>query len=253
MRRAVEHFVAARRRRPAWDRVPDAIAPSTIAEGYRLQAAVHDRLVAQGASLRGYKIGSTSAAGQAAFGLTEPVYAGLFEQDRFASLTEALARPMTMPAIEIEIAFVLARATAKGASLPDLAAAVASCHISCEIIDRRYGEPLQDTVGSLLADDFFNVGFVLGTANPDWRARDLGGLDAAIRLDDTVHTANASSVLSALGVLAWLVQKLPPDRPLKPGDVVLTGSIVPPKAVSPHTRSIEMTIEGFEPLRFERS
>src|ERR1700760_4424637 len=109
MQEAVQAFVDVRDRRPAWPGIPEALRPTTIEDGYRLQQAVHERLAALGDPRVGWKIGSTSAAGQQALGITEPFYAGLLTKGRAATLTAALARRMVRPALECEIAVVLGK------------------------------------------------------------------------------------------------------------------------------------------------
>ena len=106
---AVLAFVAARAARPHWPGVPIALRPTTIAEGYRLQRAVHTRLTTQGIQQVGYKIGLTSPANQRPWGLNEPVYGGIFTDTRADTLIAALARPLLHPLLECEVAFQLGR------------------------------------------------------------------------------------------------------------------------------------------------
>src|ERR1700677_1276667 len=140
----VQAFVDPRRIRPDWPNIPAQLRPATIEDGYRLQDAIHHRLNAAGDALVGWKVGSTSASGQRGFGLHEPVYAGLFASARSASLAEALSRPLTRPSLECEIAVVL-RHDIDGAnpalSISNITDAIGACHIACEIIDNRYGDP----------------------------------------------------------------------------------------------------------------
>ena len=98
---------------------------------------VHDRVAATGDSRVGWKVGSTSAAGQRGFGLTEPVYAGLFASNRSLSLGDALSRPLTRPSLECEIAVVLQQGLDGSESDRSVMDAIGACHIACEIIDIR--------------------------------------------------------------------------------------------------------------------
>src|SRR5262249_25867975 len=151
--------------------------PATIDDGYRLMHAVHDRVEARGDARIGWKVGSTSAAGQRGFGLTEPVYAGLFASNRSPSLGEALSRPLTRPSLECEIAVVLRQGLEGSESDQSIKNAVAACHIACEIIDNRYGDPMAVGVPSLITDDFFQAGFVMGPENTAWRTQDVAGAE----------------------------------------------------------------------------
>jgi 2-keto-4-pentenoate hydratase len=249
---SVAAFVEARSSPPLWTGVPNSVRPATIEDGYRLQRAIHHRLGTRGVSRVGYKIGSTSVAGQRVFGLSEPIYAGIFKTSRADTLAAALARPLAEPSLECEIAFRLCAdidGSDPGWSELAIADAVGSCHIACEIIDNRYGDPLSAGVPSLLADDFFHAGFVIGEAKQDWRECDLGTLEAAIEIDDVRVSGNARDVLAALKALRWLVQKLAAvGERLRVGETVLTGSITVPTRIKIPARAVALSIEGFEPL-----
>jgi 2-keto-4-pentenoate hydratase len=248
----VESFLRARAGGPAFMGVPPGHRPRTEADGYRLQSAIHAQLARTGVVRCGYKIGSISAAGQRAFGLSEPVYAGIFETTRFASLAEALRIPMVAPSVECEIAVRL-QAPLDGAnpalSLEQVGEAIELCQIACEVIDNRYGDPLSVGIPTLLVDDFFHLGFVLGPPVTDWRRLDLANLDAMIRVRDSVHRANSASVLNPLQATLWLARKLAAAGIiLQPGEIVLTGSIVPPTAIPHNIDRLALAIEGLGAL-----
>jgi 2-keto-4-pentenoate hydratase len=248
----VDAFVRARRLRPAWPGIDDRLRPTSIAEGYRLQDAVHARLAAAGDARVGWKVGSTSASGQRGFGLSEPVYAGLFASGRSTSLTEALSRPLTRPSVECEIGVVL-RNDIDGAdpalSITSVTDAIGACHIACEIIDSRYDDPASVGVPSLIADDFFQVGFVMGAENPDWRVQDLTIAEGFIEIDGQRWNGSVRDVMTAFDSLLWLARALARGRlSLHAGDIVLTGTLVPPKPVPLPARAVSMGISGFAPL-----
>jgi 2-keto-4-pentenoate hydratase len=245
-------FVEARGRRPGWPEIEAALRPATIAEAYRLQAAVHRVAVAQGDARVGWKVGSTSAAGQRGFGLQEPVYAGLFASGRSASLAEALNRPLTRPSLECEIAVVLRRdidGAGTGLSVGSIMDAIGACHIGCEIIDNRYADPMAVGVPSLIADDFFQAGFVIGAENTWWRTQDLAVAEGFIDIDGQRRVGHARDVLSAFESLRWLAGALARNGlGLRAGEVVLTGTLVTPTPIALPARTVAMGITGFEVL-----
>jgi 2-keto-4-pentenoate hydratase len=249
---AVSAFIAARAVRPHWPAVPTALRPTTLADGYHLQRMIHARLAAQGVQRLGYKIGSTSAVNRRPWGLQEPVYAGIFNDTRADTLAEALARPLLHPALECEVALQLGRdidgadPTMSAATIVD---AIATCHIACEIIDGRYEAPLTIGVPTLLADDFFQAGYVLGAAHSGWRTLDFGTLEGAIEIDDTRNTGKAADTLDALSAVRWLARKLAEaGTKLRAGEIVLTGSFTKPVPITLPVRAIALTISGFTPL-----
>jgi 2-keto-4-pentenoate hydratase len=252
---SVQAFVNARAKRPSWAGIAEQFRPATIRDGYRLQQAIHAQLGAAGHPRVGYKIGSTSAAGQRTFGLAEPVYAGLFDSGRSPTLADALARPLVEPSLECEIALIL-QGNIDGAD-PDLsterlADAVGSCHIACEIIDNRYGDPLALGVPSLIADDFFHEGFVIGAANPEWRDQDLASAEATMDIDGKRTLGTAHDVMSAFVALRWLARALAiSGNSLHAGDIVMTGSITVPTRITLPAQAVTLSITGFAPLRLE--
>lgn len=249
---AVSAFVAARTSRPRWPEVPAAARPASICEGYRLQRAIHERLADQGVRRVGYKIGSTSPLNQSPWGLTEPVYAGIFTDTRAESLTAALARPLLHPSLECEVAFQLRRdidGADPALSTATILDAVAACHVACEIIDSRYDAPMEIGVPTLLADDFFQAGFVLGAAHPVWRTLDFGALEGAIEIDGVLTSGKASDALDAISAMLWLARKLAMSgATLREGEIILTGSFTRPIPVTPSARAVILTISGFTPL-----
>jgi 2-keto-4-pentenoate hydratase len=254
---AIASFLRSRADRPRWIPVPLELRPRNIDEGYRIQRAVHEAIERNGGRLVGYKVASISPAGQRSYGITEPLYAGMFTDNQAPDLATALSAPLISPSLECEIAFRL-KSDIDGSnphlSLQDLAEAVDSCHIACEVVDNRYGEPLAIGVPTLLADDFFHASFVLGEANPLWRGLDLTNLDAAIEIDGIVTQGISADVLDALSSLHWLVRALAGrGLSLSTGNIVMTGSIVTPMPISLPARSVSLSISGFDPLNIEMS
>lgn len=244
----LELFVRARRERPHWPDIPVELRPQTEADGYAMQAAVHDRMVAAGARLEGYKVGCTSAAGQAAYGLKEPIYSGIFDTTRSGTLAAALARPMIAPAVECEIAFTVGTdldGSAADISDREIMEACSACHLACEIVDNRYGDPHALGVPTLLADDFLHAGFVMGPEIAGWRELSFENLGAEVVADGTSYRGNSADVLKPLESMAWLVRKLGRQGlRLHAGQIVLTGTIVPPVRVASTPREVSLSIDG---------
>jgi 2-keto-4-pentenoate hydratase len=250
----VDSFLRSRRERPKWVNVPDEYRPRTEEEGYRFQRAVYDRLDRAGVKRVGYKVGSTSAAGQKALGLREPVYAGIFESSRAPALTSELLSGLIAPSVECEIALDL-KAPLDGSdpklSIADVAAAVETCRIACEVVDNRYGEPLAVGIPTLLVDDFFHASFVLGEPTLSWRRLDFSSLAAFIRVNDNLHAGNSADVLNALESVLWLARKLAGNAlRLETGEIILTGSIVTPTRVVFPVERLEVAVAGVGALNW---
>jgi 2-keto-4-pentenoate hydratase len=245
-------FIKARAPRPDWPGVAAELCPATITEAYQVQQAIHARLATQGVRRLGYKIGSTSPANQRPWGLDEPVYAGIFTDTQSNSLATALARPLLHPSLECEVALKLGRdIDGKDPALAPatILNAVEACHIACEIIDGRYEAPMSLGVPTLLADDFFHAGFVLGPANPDWRTLDYRTLEGSIEINGARVSGNAADTLDAISAMLWLARKLAESgTKLRAGEIVLTGSFTRPVPIALPAHTVTLTITGFAPF-----
>lgn len=253
---AADEFIAARAKRPWWPGIPEHLRPRTIEDGYRLQKRIHEVLESRGVKRIGYKVAATTKAGQQPFGLDEPAYAGLFEQSCWNSLDDILTAHLAAPMLECEVALILGKeldGSSGEIGAKQAADAVKACHIACELVDNRYGDPSAVGTPSLIADDWFNVCFVLGSANANWHTINLQDLKGTIRVDDIVAAGNSSDVPDAITSLRWLVGKLAQfGRKLHPDEVVMTGSVVPPTSFRQPVKSISLWLDGFASLQTTR-
>ncbi|ADH91341.1 2-keto-4-pentenoate hydratase-like protein [Ancylobacter novellus DSM 506] len=240
-----------RRRRPDWHRFSDARRPKDIEAAYRLQQQIHAALERGGVNRVGWKIASIATEGQRALGLTEPAYAGIYDLTRKPTLREALALPFVAPSLECEIAFVMGRPLTGTSDLSDegLRAAIASGHLACEVIDNRYGAPLDVGIPTILTDDFFHSAFVLGPPVADWETRLERDVPGFIEIDGKVVHGSTADALRPFEALRWLVGKLASHGlALAAGDIVLAGSLVQPTPVSLPAASVTIATEGFGAL-----
>jgi 2-oxo-3-hexenedioate decarboxylase/2-keto-4-pentenoate hydratase len=111
-----------------------------------------------------------------------------------------------------------------------VAEAVQAVMAAIEIVDDRYRDFRTVGVPTLIADDFFHSGCVLGDRVTDWRRLDLASLAGATFIDGVqVGRGSGASVMGhPLNALAWLANarsKLGLE-PLRRGEFVLLGSLV---------------------------
>jgi len=179
--KAAQLIATARRNRTRLASLPADLAPQDLAEGYRIQRALHDLLLPQAGAMAGYKIGCTSAVMQQYLGIPHPCGGGMFENGVHDSGARLDAGDYVRVGVECEIAVRL------GADLPPsgapfdaahVATAVEACLAAIEIVDDRWVDYKTVDTPSLVADDFFNAACVLGTPVTDWRALDLPAITA---------------------------------------------------------------------------
>lgn len=122
---------------------------------------------------------------------------------------------------------------AKPYSQHDVAPAVAEVMAAIELVDERYRDFRTIGVATLVADDFFNAGCVLGDPVQDWRALDLAEVTGRAWVNGSeVGMGKGELVMGhPLNALAWLANAqhehgLPG---LKAGEFVMLGSVVETK------------------------
>jgi len=229
---AAKAIAAARRNRTPLRSLGPEIAPKDEAEGYRIQRAVHDLLLPYCGAMVGYKIGCTSAVMQQYLDIPHPCGGGVFARGVHDSGAALRASDFVRLGVECEIAVRLGRDlepsqapfTADG-----VGQAIDAYLPAIEIVDDRYVQ--WETMGAptLVADDFFAAGCVLGspvarTAAPDL----LDVIGRAVINGVEVSRGTGADVLGhPHNALAWLANHLADEgKGLHAGQVVLTGSLV---------------------------
>ncbi|MBR1124304.1 fumarylacetoacetate hydrolase family protein [Bradyrhizobium lablabi] len=229
---AAKKIAAARRSRAPLDSLPDDIAPRDEAEGYQVQRALHDLILPKVGALVGYKIGCTSPVMQQYLGIPHPCGGGVFEKVVHDSGAKLPASDYVRVGVECEIAVRLARdvpASEEPFTAEWMAETVEAYYPAIEIVDDRYVK--WETLGAptLVADDFFAAGCVLGEAVPRNNAPNL--LTVTGRALINGEEAGSGTGADVLGhphnALAWLANHLAAEgRGLHAGQIVLTGSLV---------------------------
>ena len=112
-----------------------------------------------------------------------------------------------------------------------------------EIVDNRYQGGTAIGVPTLIADDFFGSGAVLGQENRAWGEMDLSALTGRIFVDGEMRDSGVgSSVMgNPLEAVIWFANmKAKRGEILKKGEFILTGSLT---VVQWMERACEVTAE----------
>lgn len=229
---AAKTIAAARRNRAPLAALTPDLVPRDEAAGYRIQYALHDLLLPKAGALVGHKIGCTSAVMQHYLGIAHPCAGGVFERVVHDSGARLAARDYVRVGVECEIAVRLARDLVPGEApftAEWVAEAIEAYIPAIEIVDDRYEK--WETLGAptLVADDFFAAGCVLGEAVARTSAPDLLHVTGrAIVNGKEVGRGSGADVLGhPHNALAWLANHLAAEgRGLHAGQIVLTGSLV---------------------------
>jgi len=200
--------------------------PRTIEDGYAVQKLRHDLLGTE--AQVGYKIGCTTRVMQKFLSIDQPCGGIVRREDIHADGVRFATRRLVRGAVECEIAVRLGD-TPEDFSLPAIARSVKSVMPAIELVDDRYDDYTSLGVPTLIADDFFHAGLVLGDETPFDPSMNLSDLRGTLRVNGEIKGSGAGrDILDApLNALAWLAQSLDSrEISLQPDTVVTLGSVV---------------------------
>ena len=232
IRAAARTIASARRHRTPLPPLDAEVAPRDEAEGYLIQAALADLLSPDFGAQVGYKIGCTSAVMQEYLDIPHPCGGSLFARGVHESGASLRQVDFVRVGVECEIAVRLARDLAPSAApftADAVARAVEAYLPAIEIVDDRYIDWQTLGAPTLVADDFFAAGCVLG--KPVARSAAPNLLEVAGRALVNGDEAGRGTGADVLGhphhALAWLANHLAAGgKGLRAGQIVLTGSLV---------------------------
>jgi 2-keto-4-pentenoate hydratase len=229
---AATALAAARRTRTPLKPLAADIAPRTEADGYRIQETLRDLLAADFGALAGYKIGCTSAVMQEYLAIPHPCGGSVFAKGVHASGVSLRAGDFVRVGVECEIAVKLASDLGPSAApftARSVAQAIEAYLPAIEIVDDRYADWQTLGAPTLVADDFFAAGCVLGKPVARSAAPDLlDVIGRAVINDLEVARGTGADVLGhPHNALAWLANHLAAEgKGLRARQIVLTGSLV---------------------------
>ena len=200
-------------------------------------------------ALAGHKIGCTTAVMQQFLGIANPCAGGVFAPTVRHGHGTFRHADFLHVGVECEIAVRVAKPLPPAAAPYDrdgVAAVVGACMAAIEVVDDRYQDYRSLDTPTLIADDFFNAGCVLGEPVENWRELDLARVSGRMTINGgAVGTGSGGDILGhPLAALAWLANALAARRrSLAAGEFVLLGSVVQTKWVEAGDL-VEVDIEG---------
>ena len=200
----------------------------TLEDAYQIQLLQVGRWLADGARVKGHKVGLTSAAMQRQMGVDSPDYGHLLDRMFWLEHEAIPASRFVQPRVEPEVAFVLARPLqGPGVTVADAITAVGYVLPALELIDSRIRDwkiGLADTI----ADNASSGGVVLGSTPAALSSVDLRLSGCNLHKNgELAGTGAGGAVLgSPLSSLVWLANTLGARGVvLEAGHVILPGSI----------------------------
>jgi 2-keto-4-pentenoate hydratase len=234
----------ARARRLPYRNLPDDLKPKSLAEAYAAQEAYYRLAEPVYGAVCGAKIATTTKVMQELMGIDHPCGGAIFARTIHYSPAHLHTANFVNVRIESEIALML------GADLPAAAApwtrdtvakAVAAAMPAFELIEDRNADYAKADVASLIVENCWNGGVVIGAAKSVSLASLVG---IAGRLEIAGKPAGVGLAEDPCATLAWLANHLAErGRGLKAGMVVITGSVIPTMSIKPGDRVV-FTVEG---------
>jgi len=215
--------------------LPEAIRPTTHAEGYAIQSLIESR---SAKPIFGWKIAATSQEGQAHIGVDGPLAGRLLAERVVTSGATLPLKTNLMKVAELELGFLLGRDIAprrKPYTIDEVMNVVDALHVGIEIPDSRFEDFITAGAPQLLADNACADYYVLGPAAPkQWRSLDLSKHKVkGIVVGKYDRDGLGGNVLGDPRIaLTWLANELSKiGGGLKAGQVVTTGTCLLPLEV----------------------
>jgi 2-keto-4-pentenoate hydratase len=234
----------ARQQRQPYRNLPEALRPQSIPEAYAAQEIYYRLAEPLYGAVGGAKIATTTKVMQQLMGITHPCGGAIFARTIHASPARLRTMDFVNLRIESEIALKL------GADLPAsgapwtreaVAPAVAGAMPAFELIEDRNADYRSADASSLIVENCWNGGVVIGTPRA-LPVADLVGIDA--RLTVGGKEIGEGKAEDPCATLAWLANHLAErGRDLKAGMVVITGSVIPTVSIASGDRAV-FSVDG---------
>ena len=253
---AAQFLLEEHRTRRPFGPIPAACAARTVDEAYAVQEAFHALMAATHGPVAGYKIALTTSVMQQMVGFHEPVSGAILAKTIQQSPCTIRSTAYGRLGVECEIAVRLQ------ADLPvtpvlynrdHMTAAIGAVMVAFELIDDRNADYTQfaPQILSIIADNAWNGGIVLGPPVTDWRTMDLAVAHGTMVINDVVVGEGYGRDVMGhpLDALVWLANELAKrGKSLSRGMVVMTGSIVATKFVHPGD-TVRFWVDGLGEVR----
>lgn len=218
-------------------RLTAAYPDMDVQDAYGVQEIFIERRIAEGARIKGYKVGLTSKAMQEMAGASEPDFSSMTDDMFLPEDTPIDHGRFIRPLVEMEIAFVVGTELAGPGVLPvDVVRATEFVLPAIEIVDFRVelgpGFGIVDTIADLAA-----CGAAVLGANPRRLDQiDIRRVNGTLSKNGVVEEQGESSAVlgNPVTAVAWLANKLGEfGISFSPGDVILTGSFIKAIRIEP--------------------
>jgi 2-keto-4-pentenoate hydratase len=235
----------AHRNRARYQNLPEDVAPKTVAEAYAAQAALCEMWMERLGPVAGLKIATTTKVMQQLMGIDHPCMGTIFAARVYAAPATIAKADYVNVRIECELAVRLGQGLPKAAApytRESARAAVTHIMPAFELIEDRFADYKSSRALSLIADNAWNGGIVIGAAKALPAGMELDGIPGMLKSNGKEMGRGKTD--DPMGALAWLANNaVECGRPLEAGMVVITGSVIPTVDIAVGER-LDFALEG---------
>jgi 2-keto-4-pentenoate hydratase len=224
--------------RATYMNLPEALAPHTLDEAYAAQEALSGLWEKRLGPVAGRKIATTTRIMQELMGIDHPCGGMIFASRIHSSPAAIRKSDYVNVRIECELAVRLGRdlpKESKSYTRDSVRGAIGQVMAAFELIEDRHADYKTSKALSLIADNAWNGGIVIGPAIEPPAGLDLNGITGTLNRNGKQDGSGKTD--DPLGALAWLAN-LAADRgrPMTTGMVIITGSVITTVDIAPGER-----------------
>ena len=218
-----------------WDQRPDYemltgdLALGSIAEAYDAQVVVQKAYTIKRGAIVGRKIALAAKAMQEFVGIDHPVGGAIFAGDLHNSPAEIKLSDFNHLGLEFELALTLGEDISPSTdhTPENLKDRISAAHPAYELIEDRSADYSDLDVKTMIADNAWCGGVVLGPEISGWRDMDLAALPARLMRPGHEDMEGSTAATDPLSSLTWVLNDLGARGiTVKRGEIVITGSML---------------------------
>jgi 2-keto-4-pentenoate hydratase len=207
----------------------------TEVDGYEVQSLVNHLLSETLGPVVGHKIGCTTPVMQSFLGISQPCAGEIFESKAYHRAASVSRSDFVKLGVECEIVARIGRDIKPQAAQKDnffVEDYVSEIMVGMEIVDDRYHDYASLGVPTLIADNFFDWGCVLGDGVSHWQTMHLDRIIGRTRVNGRIVGEGSGALImgSPLNALRWFVEmRAKRSLGIEAGEFVMLGSVVETK------------------------
>ncbi len=216
--------------RTSYETLAGNLALEDVDEAYEAQLAVQDRLSARRGKVAGRKIALSAKAMQEMCGIDHPIAGAFFTGDMYQSPAKVSLSDFLHLGLEFELALELNENVCpriEPHTAESVRGLIAGARPAFELIEDKNADYTKLDVLTLIADNAWCGGVVLGPKVDGWEKMDLGDIPSCVCQEGVEPEKTNTGAANPLGSLAWVLNHFSArDMTLSKGEHIITGSAV---------------------------